>query len=107
VAAIPSRTDSERAEALAKALQTRQERARLRAALRDREIAPADVVLGAEGNPLWASLRVSWLLESVPGVGPVRAQQMMTSLAIASSRRIQGLGARQRAALLEELGRRG
>lgn len=106
MAGIPSRTDAERAEALAKALQTRQERARLRVALRERQITATDVVLGAEANPLWSTLRVSWLLESVPGIGPVRAEQIMTSLAIASSRRIQGLGARQRAALLEELGRR-
>lgn len=102
--AIPPRTDEQRAEALQKALQTRRERARLRAALRDGSVTAVDVIRGASGNPVWASVRVSWLLESVPGIGPVRAERLMTSLAIASSRRVQGLGERQRAGLVAALG---
>jgi ribosomal protein S13 len=53
---------------------------------------------------LWAGIKVSWLLECVPGIGEVRAARIMTSLRIAPSRRVQGLGERQREALLAELG---
>ncbi len=50
---------------------------------------------------------MSWLLECVPGIGAVRAERIMTALQIAPSRRVQGLGERQRAALLEELANHG
>lgn len=83
----------------------RQERARLRGALKDRTLTGADVVSGAETNPLWAGVRVSWLLECLPGIGAVRAERIMADLGIAASRRIQGLGVRQHSALLEYLRR--
>jgi hypothetical protein len=100
---VPVRTDAQRAEALVAALTTRRERARLRAALKAREISATEVIDGAPGNPIWGGVRVSWLLECVPGIGEVRAERIMASLQIASSRRVQGLGDRQRAALLAEL----
>lgn len=103
---VPQRSAQQRAEALAKALRTRQEKAELRAALRQRTVAAVDVVEGSAGNPVWGALRVSWLLEAVPGIGPIKAERLMTQLAIAPSRRLQGLGERQRAALLGELARR-
>ncbi len=101
---VPTRSPEQRADALAAALAARQERARLRAALKSREIDAVDVILGAPDHPLWASVKVSWLLECVPGIGEVRAERIMTSLRIAPSRRVQGLGERQRQALLAELG---
>jgi transposase len=103
---VPARTDQQRAAALTAALAARQERSRLRAALKAREVTAVDVLDGAEANPLWAGLRVSWLLESLPGVGEVRAARIMSDLRIAPSRRVQGLGERQRAALVAELGAR-
>lgn len=100
---LPVRTAEERADALAAAMTARKERARLRAALKSRDISAVDVIHDSSGNAVWAALRVSWLLECVPGIGEIRAEQMMTALRIAPSRRIQGLGERQRAALLAEL----
>ena len=101
---VPVRSEEQRADALSAALAARRERARLRAALKAREVSPIEVIEGAGDRPLWAALRVSWLLESVPGIGVVRAERIMASLRIAPSRRIQGLGERQRAALVAELG---
>ena len=46
-------------------------------------------------------MKVSVLLESLPGVGKIRAAQAMERLGISESRRVRGLGASQRAALLE------
>src|SRR5256714_9040616 len=47
-------------------------------------------------------MKVSALLEAMPGVGKVRAQQIMERLEIAPSRRLRGLGDRQRKALLAD-----
>ena len=47
-------------------------------------------------------MKVSALLQSMPGVGKVRAGQIMERLGIAESRRVRGLGANQRAALEAE-----
>jgi ribosomal protein S13 len=44
---------------------------------------------------------VSAVLESLPGVGKVRAQKLMEELDISASRRVRGLGAKQRAQLLD------
>ena len=49
-------------------------------------------------------MKVSELLESMPGVGKVRARQIMERLGIASTRRVRGLGANQVAALEREFG---
>jgi len=49
-------------------------------------------------------MKVSALLESMPGVGKVRAKQIMERLGIAESRRVRGLGANQRSALESEFG---
>lgn len=102
---IPERSDEQRVQALEAALAVRVVRARLRAELKARTMSGVDVVEGATENPLWAALKVAWLLESLPGVGRIRAERLMTDLRIAPSRRIQGLGSRQRAALIAELRR--
>ncbi len=101
---VPVRSAEQRADALGAALAARQERSRLRAALKAREISAVDVIEGAPENALWGGLRVSWLLECVPGIGAVRADRFMETLTIARSRRVQGLGERQRSALIHELG---
>ena len=49
-------------------------------------------------------MRVSALLESLPGVGKVRAKQIMERLSISENRRVGGLGANQIAALEREFG---
>jgi guanylate kinase len=53
-----------------------------------------------------ASLRVRELLTSIPTLGPVRAAKAMTTLEIAESKRVGGLGVRQRVRLREYLIRR-
>ncbi len=42
------------------------------------------------------------LLEAMPGVGKVRAARIMDKLDISPSRRVRGLGAKQRTALERE-----
>lgn len=48
-------------------------------------------------------LKVVSMLESLPGVGKVKARRLMEEIGIADNRRVQGLGAQQRQSLLDEL----
>jgi len=50
-------------------------------------------------------LKVVSLLESLPGVGKVKARKIMEEIGIADNRRVQGLGAQQKQALLAQLGK--
>ncbi len=51
-------------------------------------------------------MRVIDLLQSMPGLGKVRARQVMERLGIAESRRVRGLGSKQVAALEREFASR-
>lgn len=62
----------------------------------------AEALDSDDGNV--AKLKVVSLLESLPGVGKVKARKVMDEVGIADNRRIQGLGTQQRAALLSSLG---
>jgi len=55
-------------------------------------------------DPNVGKLKVVSMLESLPGVGKVKARRVMEDVGIADNRRVQGLGAQQRAALLNQLG---
>ncbi len=55
-------------------------------------------------DPNVAKLKVVSMLESLPGVGKVKARRVMEDIGIADNRRVQGLGTQQRAALLDQLG---
>lgn len=57
----------------------------------------------ASTNPAVGKLKVVSMLESLPGVGKVKARRIMDDIGIADNRRVQGLGGQQRAALLEQL----
>ena len=61
-------------------------------------------VMARSSDPIVARMKVSTLLESLPGFGKAKAAKIMNELAISESRRVQGLGARQREALMERLG---
>ena len=50
-------------------------------------------------------MKVSALLEALPGVGKVRARQIMEEIGISESRRVRGLGSNQIAALVERFSR--
>lgn len=64
----------------------------------------SEVVRASQTNDVIGKMRVSALLESMPGIGKVRAQQIMERLQIAPTRRVRGLGVNQVAALEREFG---
>jgi outer membrane protein TolC len=97
--ALPTLTPEQRQEALAKAAEARKRRAQLKAELKSEKQTLRDV-LGRTGDDTVGKMKVSTVLESLPGVGKVRAQKIMEELDISASRRVRGLGAKQRQQLL-------
>jgi hypothetical protein len=101
--ALPKLSEADRKAALEKAAKARQERAELRRKIKSGEISFAEVMKRAD-DPVIGRMKVSALLESLPGFGRAKAQKVMEELEISESRRVQGLGARQREGLMERLG---
>jgi hypothetical protein len=99
---LPPLTPDQRAEALEKAARARKERAEVKNRLKRGAVTLSDVIEESAADDVIGKMKVSALLESLPGVGKVRARQIMERLGIAESRRIRGLGANQRSALERE-----
>jgi hypothetical protein len=106
--ALPPLTPEQRAEALQKAAIARKERADVKNRLKRGAVTLSEVIKAGSKDgstdDVIGKMKVSALLESLPGVGKVRAKQIMERLGIAESRRVRGLGANQRAALEQEFG---
>ena len=81
---LPSLSPEQRAAALEKAAEIRKARAELKDQLKSGKTTLAAV------------------LQAMPGIGKIRATQIMEKLKIADSRRLRGLGEQQRKALLGE-----
>ncbi|MFM7718584.1 MAG: integration host factor, actinobacterial type [Actinomycetota bacterium] len=99
--ALPTLTDEQRRAALEKAAAARRKRAGLKAELKSGRRSLRDV-LARDDDETVAKMKVSAVLEALPGVGKVRARKIMERLDISATRRIRGLGAKQRDALLAE-----
>lgn len=98
---LPVLTDEQRRQALEKAAEARRRRAELKGELKSGKRTLKDV-LSIQGNDTVGKMKVSTVLESLPGVGKVRARKIMEKLDISATRRIRGLGAKQRESLLGE-----
>ena len=97
--ALPQLTDEQRKAALEKAAAARHARAELRDRIKRGDISLVEV-LDSE-DPIAARMKVSALIESLPGFGKAKAAKIMSELGISATRRVKGLGARQREQLLE------
>lgn len=100
--AIPQLSAEERKAALKKAKAARIKRAEVRDQLKSGELSVKDV-LAQKDDPVVGRMKVSTLIETLPGYGKAKSEKIMSELQIAESRRLRGLGARQEAALLERL----
>ena len=103
--ALPPLTPEQRAAALAKAAVARRERAAAKNRLKYSQGSLADVITEGKDNEIIGKMKVSALLESLPGVGRVRARQIMDEVGISESRRVRGLGSNQAAALIARFDR--
>lgn len=70
-------------------------------------ISLAEVFEKAESDDVVGKLKVLALLESLPGVGKVKARRKMDEIGISDTRRVRGLGEQQRKALLSEFASEG
>ncbi len=104
MATPPPLTDDARRAALAKAADARRVRAELKHSLKAGELGLADVLTRAESDDVVAMTKILTVLEALPGVGKVKSRRTMASIGISESRRVQGLGAKQRRALLAAFG---
>jgi hypothetical protein len=101
----PPLTEEQRRQALEKAAIARRKRAELKEQLKRGATSLKDL-LDRTDDEIVGKMKVSNVLESLPGVGRVRARKIMERLDISESRRMRGLGAKQKDNLLNEFARR-
>jgi hypothetical protein len=97
---LPNLTPEQRAQALQKAALVRRERHEVKDRIKRGTLTLAEVI-GTEGDTI-GKMKISALLTAVPGVGKVKAAQIMERHGIAEGRTVRGLGRNQRAALEQE-----
>jgi len=100
--APPQLTPEERARALAKAKESRQIRAAVKARVKSGELSITDVVKMSKDDEAIAKMRVLELVESISGVGKIRGKSILERLGISLTRRLQGLGRHQLESLENE-----
>ena len=100
---VPQLTPEERQQALEKAKTARIKRAQVREELKTGKLT-LEQVLAMKDDLIIGRMKVSTLIETLPGYGKAKAEKIMKELDIAESRRLKGLGQRQQKALLDRLG---
>jgi hypothetical protein len=101
----PALTPEQRQAALQKAARVRRERAEVKEKLKMGHLSLPELLKNAENDETVGKMKVVSVLESLPGLGKVKARRLMETVGISESRRLQGLGAKQRADLLKETAR--
>ncbi len=99
---LPKLTEEQRQEALKKAAEARQKRADLRKKLKAGEVNVKEIINNVD-DPIVSRMKVSSLLESLPGIGKARAQKIMQDAGISPTRRVQGLGSKQKEILISSV----
>lgn len=99
---VPDLTPEQRRAALDKAAAARRERAEVKNRLKHSGGSLVDVLKEGQHNDVVGKMKVLDLLQAMPGLGRVRATQLMERIGISPTRRVRGLGNNQIAALVEE-----
>ncbi len=99
----PSLTADQRQAALEKAAQARKARAELKERLKMGSLTYEELFAQAEQDEVVAKMKVLAMLESLPGVGKVKARRIMEEIGISDNRTLHGLGDQQRKKLFEKL----
>jgi ribosomal protein L9 len=97
---LPELTAEQRKAALEKAARIRKARADVKKKLKLGELKVGDI-LSRPSDEIYGKMTVKSVIESVPGVGKLRAAKIMEEIGISTSRRIKGLGPKQVQALKE------
>jgi signal recognition particle GTPase len=99
----PSLSPEQRQAALEKAATARRQRAELKEKLKMGSLTFRELLDQGETDEIVGKMKVLSVLESLPGLGKVKARRMMGDVGISETRRIQGLGDQQRRKLFERL----
>jgi hypothetical protein len=102
---LPTLNEEQRRQALEKAAEARRKRAELKGELKSGKRSLKDL-LETRNDDTVGKMKVSTVLESLPGVGKVKARKIMEQLDISATRRVRGLGAKQKSALLAEFSKK-
>ena len=105
--ALPQLTPEQRQANLDKAAASRRERAEVKNRLKHSGASIIEVIEQGQRSDVIGKMRVLDLLQSMPGIGKVRAHQLMERLGISESRRVRGLCINQIAALQREFSESG
>ena len=99
----PQLTADQRQAALEKAAVARRMRAELKEKLKMGSITLAELLRQADSDDMVGKMKVLAVLESLPGLGKVKARRLMEDVGISETRRLHGLGEQQRKRLFEKL----
>lgn len=99
----PQLSDEQRAAALEKAAAARRARAEIKEKLKMGSITLPELFEQAAGDDTIGKMKVLAVLESLPGLGKVKARRLLEDCEISETRRVQGLGTNQRKKLLDTL----
>ena len=99
----PSLSADQRQAALEKAAQARRVRAELKEKLKMGSMTLSELLTQADTDEIVGKMKVLAVLESLPGLGKVKARRMMEEVGISETRRLHGLGEQQRKKLFEKL----
>ena len=99
----PVLTPEQRQAALAKAAVARRSRAELKEKLKMGSTSLPELFELAGKDETVGKMKVLSVLESMPGLGKVKARRTLEEIGISETRRVQGLGDNQRKKLLDKL----
>ena len=99
----PVLSHEQRVAASKQAVANRRRRAEVKTLVKSGDLSLEEIFELAEREECVAQMRAADLIGALPAVGEVKAKKIMTSAAIANSRRIRGLGPKQRAELFRAL----
>ncbi len=102
--ALPPLTPEQRAAALQKAAEARRVRAEIKNRLKYSQGSLKEVIEQGQKDDVVGKLKVVSLLESLPGVGKVKARAIMSDIGISETRRVRGLGPHQVDELVKRFG---
>jgi hypothetical protein len=100
----PQLSPEQRQAALDKAAAARRQRAELKEKLKMGSLTLKELLDQSERDEVVAKMKVLAVLESLPGLGKVKARRLMDEVGISETRRVQGLGDQQRRKLFDKLG---
>lgn len=101
--ALPEMSDEQRAAALAKAAEARRIRAEIKELLSTGSLTLGEVFARAETDEIVAGTKIYPVVVALPKMGKVSTKRLFEEHGISETRRIRGLGSRQKQVLLDLL----